>query len=249
VVAGILVQQAARAVEARAEAAAEVRAAREHAEAKVAGQQRRITQITEHRAALVAALAAARNRTASLERARRQWVAEQRRQVAAEAAAAAAAAAAARRAQRTTTVSTAPAAPEPSSPPAPPADGSAQGTVSGAQLAIAYARAQIGKPYEWAADGPDSFDCSGLTMMAWRQAGVYLDHYSVFQYQKSQPVALGAMRPGDLVFFAADKSDSNTIYHMGMYIGSGQMIEAPYTWENVRISSIYRDSLFGAARP
>ena len=108
--------------------------------------------------------------------------------------------------------------------------------------------AQLGKPYEWGADGPSTYDCSGLVMRAWQQGGVSLPHYSVAQYAQSQPVALSDLRRGDLVFFASG-SDYQSIYHVGLYIGSGQMIEAPYTGENVRISSIWRSSLFGAARP
>ena len=136
-------------------------------------------------------------------------------------------------------------APDPT-PPAP--SGSSSGSASGAEAAIAFARDQIGKPYQWAADGPSTFDCSGLTMRAWQQAGVYLPHYSVAQYQQGEKVALGDLRRGDLVFFGSS-SDYHSIYHVGLYIGDGQMIEAPYTGENVRVSSIWRSSLFGAARP
>ena len=85
-------------------------------------------------------------------------------------------------------------------------------------------------------------------MRAWQAGGVYLPHYSVAQYQQGQKVGLGELRRGDLVFFASG-SDYHSIYHVGLYIGDGQMIEAPYTGENVRISSIWRSSLFGAARP
>ncbi len=138
-------------------------------------------------------------------------------------------------------------APEPSAP-NPPPSGSSSGSASGAEAAIDFAMAQMGKPYQWGADGPSSYDCSGLVMRAWQQGGVSLPHYSVEQYAQSQPVALSDLRRGDLVFFASG-SDYQSIYHVGLYIGSGQMIEAPYTGENVRISSIWRSSLFGAARP
>jgi cell wall-associated NlpC family hydrolase len=138
---------------------------------------------------------------------------------------------------------------EPAPPqPDPPTGGDSQGTAAGAQSAIAYARAQIGKPYQWGADGPSSFDCSGLTMRAWAQGGVSLPHYSVAQYAESEKVAITDVRPGDLVFFGSGP-DYHSIYHVGLYIGDGQMIEAPYTGEDVRISSIWRSSLFGAARP
>ena len=138
-------------------------------------------------------------------------------------------------------------APPPS--PSPPPAGSSEGTSSGAERAIDFARAQIGKPYQWAADGPSSYDCSGLTMRAWEQGGVYLPHYSVAQYEQSQQVSLTELRRGDLVFFASSPDDHRTIYHVGLYIGDGLMIEAPYTGEDVRVSSIWRSSLFGAARP
>jgi cell wall-associated NlpC family hydrolase len=139
-------------------------------------------------------------------------------------------------------------APSPSPAPSAPPDGSSQGTASGAQAAVAYARAQIGKPYQWAADGPSSFDCSGLTMRAWEQGGVALPHHSVSQYRQAQKVPVTGLQPGDLVFFASG-SDYRSIYHVGLFIGNGQMIEAPYTGEDVRIASIWRSSLFGAARP
>lgn len=118
-----------------------------------------------------------------------------------------------------------------------------------ARRAIDYARAQLGRPYEWAAAGPDTFDCSGLTMRAWAKAGVTLPHYSVAQYQQSWKVRLDEMIPGDLVFFGRDRNDPTSIYHVALYVGDGLMIEAPYTGSWVRVSSIFRASLFGAARP
>jgi len=127
--------------------------------------------------------------------------------------------------------------------------GSSAGTASGASAAIAYARDQIGKPYRWAASGPDAFDCSGLTMQAWARGGVSLPHYSVAQYEQGRKVAQSDLRKGDLVFFGSDPGNAGSIYHVGLYIGAGQMIEAPFTGEDVRVSSIYRDSYFGAARP
>ena len=127
--------------------------------------------------------------------------------------------------------------------------GSSAGTASGASAAIAYARDQIGKPYRWAATGPDAFDCSGLTMQAWARGGVSLPHYSVAQYEQGRKVAISELRRGDMVFFGSDPGNPGSIYHVGLYIGGGQMIEAPFTGEDVRVASIYRDSLFGAARP
>lgn len=127
--------------------------------------------------------------------------------------------------------------------------GQQRSTATGAKLAVEYARKQIGKPYLWAAAGPSRFDCSGLTMMGWREGGVGLAHWSVAQYAAGKKISLGQLRPGDLVFFSTDLSEYRAIVHVAMYIGGGQMIEAPYTGANVRISSINRKSLFGAVRP
>jgi peptidoglycan DL-endopeptidase CwlO len=124
---------------------------------------------------------------------------------------------------------------EPAGPP-PPVKG-------GASTAVAVAAQQIGKPYEWAAEGPDSFDCSGLTMYAWGKAGVSLVHSSGAQYQSLPHVSRAQLRPGDLVFFGSP------IHHVGIYEGGGVMINAPETGENVRRDSIARADYAGAARP
>ncbi|MQA04592.1 MAG: hypothetical protein GEV07_18385 [Streptosporangiales bacterium] len=123
------------------------------------------------------------------------------------------------------------------------------GNATGGVAAVQYAKAQIGKPYEWAADGPDTFDCSGLTMRAWQRGGVSLPHYSVAQWDQTSRVSLSNLRLGDLVFYADNTNDPSTIHHVGMYIGNGKMVEAPYTGAYVRISSIYRSDLIGAGRP
>ena len=128
-------------------------------------------------------------------------------------------------------------------------EGRQRGTKVGAAKSVAYARAQIGKPYLWAADGPASFDCSGLTMMAWRQSDVSLPHWSVAQYATGKKISLANIRPGYMVFFATDLTEYRSIHHVGLYIGNGQMIEAPFTGSFVRVSSINRASLFGASRP
>ena len=117
-------------------------------------------------------------------------------------------------------------------PPPPPATGVA--------AVLSYATAQLGKPYEWAADGPDTFDCSGLTMRAWEQAGVYLSHYTGAQWAETRRVAIADLMPGDLVFFG---STGETSHHVGLYVGNGQMIEAPYTGAVVRYAPIARSGL------
>jgi cell wall-associated NlpC family hydrolase len=112
---------------------------------------------------------------------------------------------------------------------------------------IAYAQQQLGKPYGWGAAGPDAFDCSGLTMRAWAQAGVYLSHYTGAQWGETVRVPISDLRPGDLVFYGTSGPES---HHVGLYVGGGQMIEAPHAGANVRYASIYRSDLLPyAGRP
>jgi peptidoglycan DL-endopeptidase CwlO len=117
-------------------------------------------------------------------------------------------------------------------------------TSSAARQAVAYAKAQLGKPYIWGAEGPRGFDCSGLTMMAWRSAGVSIPRVSGAQYGIGRHInSMSALEPGDLVFFGSP------IHHVGMYAGNGTMIEAPYTGASVRYHSINRPDYAGATRP
>jgi peptidoglycan DL-endopeptidase CwlO len=110
------------------------------------------------------------------------------------------------------------------------------GTTAGAKAAIQFARAQLGEPYLWAAAGPDAWDCSGLTMMAWRKGGVSLPHYSAAQYQQSRHISAAQLRPGDLAFWG---TSPNTIHHVALYIGNGQMIHAPRTGDVVKVAPLY----------
>ncbi|MER7932559.1 NlpC/P60 family protein [Streptomyces sp. NPDC093272] len=109
--------------------------------------------------------------------------------------------------------------------------GSAYGTK--AAKAIAFARAQIGKPYVWGATGPGSYDCSGLSQAAWKAAGVSLPRTTYDQVNAGTTVSLADARPGDLVFFYDD------VTHVGIYIGDGMMIHAPKPGAYVREESIY----------
>ena len=118
--------------------------------------------------------------------------------------------------------------------------GSIPAPSGGASAAIAYARAQIGKPYRYAGAGPDSFDCSGLTMMAWARGGVSMSHGSQAQWAAFPKVPIPDLQPGDLVFFG---SSGPSNHHVGLYIGGGTMIEAPHTGTFVRYSTIYRPDL------
>jgi cell wall-associated NlpC family hydrolase len=114
-------------------------------------------------------------------------------------------------------------------------------TSGGAGTAVRAALSQVGKGYRFAAAGPDYYDCSGLTMWAWAQAGVSLPHYSKAQYEQLPHVPLDALQPGDLVFFYSD------IHHVGIYIGGGQMVDAANPALGVRVAGI--GNAIGAARP
>jgi cell wall-associated NlpC family hydrolase len=131
-----------------------------------------------------------------------------------------------------TTTTTAPPTPPPPPPPS-----------TKAQIAVAYAYSQLGKPYAFATAGPDTFDCSGLTMAAWRAAGVSMPHYSGSQALLFPRVTFDQLRPGDLVFFYTD------LHHVGIYIGNGQMIHAPQTGDVVKIAPAWRTTFQWGVRP
>jgi cell wall-associated NlpC family hydrolase len=134
------------------------------------------------------------------------------------------------------------------SPAPPPVANPAPNQAVAVQRAIAYAKAQLGKPYLWAASGPTMFDCSGLTMRAWGAAGVALPHYSVAQFAQSTRVSMADARPGDLLFWSYDGTPG-AIHHVALYLGGGQFIEAPRTGLNVRYNSIYNWYPDFVARP
>ena len=107
---------------------------------------------------------------------------------------------------------------------------------------LAYACAQLGDPYRWAGDGPTTFDCSGLTLSAWRQAGVSLPHNAAMQAGYGTKVGKDALQPGDLVFFGSP------IHHVGIYIGGGAMLHAPQTGDVVKIAPMRWQDLITAVR-
>jgi cell wall-associated NlpC family hydrolase len=271
IVADTMRKQAASAEAAQAKAAAAAQAARAAAQAQADQAQAATAQIQHQQQALTVQLASLRKTSVALEKQRqdglaaaavaRAAAAEAARQarLAAERAKAARTAAARKAAQQAAARAAAEAArqraaaeaaeqaardaaqqnqpkpaPQPDNPPPPPS------TNGGVSAVIAYARAQIGKPYEWGGDGPNTFDCSGLTMRAWQRAGVGLSHYTGAQWDETSRVAISDLRAGDLVFFGSSGPNS---HHVGLYIGGGQMIEAPYTGANVRYASIYRSDL------
>jgi cell wall-associated NlpC family hydrolase len=136
-----------------------------------------------------------------------------------------------------------PAAPsQPSGPVAPPPSGGGGGGSGSAAAVVAYARAQVGKPYCYGGSGPGCFDCSGLTMMAWRQAGVSLPHSSASQYNVGRRISASELQPGDLIFYYSP------ISHVSVYIGGGQRISATHTGDYVRVQSL-GSSIVGYARP
>ena len=162
--------------------------------------------------------------------------------LAAEAAAAAAAAARAAR-QRAASAASAALAPAVSFPNSPAS--SQQGNI-----AADWALSQIGRPYQWGGAGPYTYDCSGLTMVAWTHAGVALLHYTGDQWVEGVHVPLDSLQRGDLLFYATNNADPATIHHVGIYIGGGDMVDAPYTGVDVRIDSIDAPGVpIGAVRP
>lgn len=115
-------------------------------------------------------------------------------------------------------------------------------TSPGAASAVRVALSQVGKPYVWGADGPNSFDCSGLMLYAWRAAGKSLPHSSRAQLSATRRVSIGQIRPGDLVFFGSP------IHHVGMYVGNGNMVEASRSGVPVRVRSVFRKDTVGVGR-
>jgi peptidoglycan DL-endopeptidase CwlO len=114
---------------------------------------------------------------------------------------------------------------------------------AGATAAVAYARAQLGKPYEYAATGPDTFDCSGLTMMAWAQAGVSMPHYSAAQGAMFPRVPDDQLSPGDLVIYYPDE------HHVAIYVGGGMTIAATQTGDFIKLQPVFRSGYQYTVRP
>jgi len=129
----------------------------------------------------------------------------------------------------------------PASPPAaaPPAPGGS----GGGAAAVRFALAQVGKPYCYGGAGPGCFDCSGLTMVAWAQAGVSLPHSSSAQFGVGRQVSAGELQPGDLIF------RYSPISHVSMYIGNGQQVSATHTGDYVKVQSASNPGVVGYARP
>jgi len=271
VVAGVLQRQAAQAQAQQLAAAQAAESARAQAQAMADTAQAQAAAIQRQQVQLVAQLATLRHTSVALagrrqagltaeaearaaaaakaeaeRRAREVARQEAARQEAARQEAARQAAARQQRQQRRTSQAPAPAPPAVTSPAPAPVDPPVRRS-GGVGAVIAFAQAQMGEPYVWGAEGPGSWDCSGLTMKAWQQAGVYLSHYTGFQWAETRHLPISARQPGDLIFYGVSGSAS---HHVGLYIGGDQMIEAPHTGANVRISTIWRsDIIMEVGRP
>jgi cell wall-associated NlpC family hydrolase len=121
-----------------------------------------------------------------------------------------------------------------------------------ARTAISFALAELGKPYLWGATGPNTYDCSGLMLRAFQAAGINLPRVSREQFAAGGHVPVRQAQPGDLLFYATDPRDPATIHHVALYMGDGQMVEAPYSGEAVRVRPVpwnYADLVPLATRP
>ena len=112
----------------------------------------------------------------------------------------------------------------------------------GVATALEWARHELGKPYVYGAAGPDAYDCSGLTQYVFAKGGIYLDHYTGSQWNVGRHVDRSELQPGDLVFFYSD------LHHVGIYVGNGQMIDAPHSGANVRQEGVWWGDYQGAVR-
>ncbi|MFI1395012.1 C40 family peptidase [Streptomyces sp. NPDC020681] len=111
------------------------------------------------------------------------------------------------------------------------------------ERALTYAAGQIGKPYVWGAEGPESYDCSGLTSQAWADAGLEIPRTSQEQWAELPKVPLRSLRPGDLVIYFPEAT------HVAIYLGDGMVIQAPRPGTSVKVSPIAANPLLGAVRP
>jgi len=155
------------------------------------------------------------------------------------------------------------AAPAAATTPAPPPDAAAQakiraqvtklaagltstpGTTTNpvAKQAVAFAKAQTGKPYKWGGAGPASYDCSGLVMASYLAAGITTPRVAADQYGTGASVPLDKAQAGDLLFYASDVAKPATIYHVAIYLGAGQVIDAPYTGAYVGTRALWTQNL------
>ncbi|HEY1619278.1 MAG TPA: bifunctional lytic transglycosylase/C40 family peptidase [Streptosporangiaceae bacterium] len=118
-----------------------------------------------------------------------------------------------------------------------------------AATAIAFALAQVGKPYQWGATGPSAYDCSGLVYAAYAAAGISIGR-TTFQWRQDGPrVPLTELRPGDLIFYPGSDGTRQNPGHVVMYLGGGQVVQAPRTGEDVQVDPLYLAGAVVATRP
>ena len=119
-------------------------------------------------------------------------------------------------------------------------------TPADAASALQFAAAQLGTPYRWGGTGPGGFDCSGLTQAAYRSAGISIPRVAQSQFDAGPTVESGDVQPGDLLFYGAS---ARSVEHVGIYVGAGEMIDAPHTGAVVREEPGDWDDFVGATRP
>ncbi len=117
-----------------------------------------------------------------------------------------------------------------------------------------FALAQQGKPYQWGAEGPDAYDCSGLTWLAWQHAGLSWERMSAagqwqWLHHRGRDVPATQLRPGDLLFYAGDPHDPASIHHVAMAIDGRRMVEAPQPGIPVRMVPVRWNGFYASARP
>ncbi|NEA37359.1 NlpC/P60 family protein [Streptomyces sp. SID13031] len=118
-----------------------------------------------------------------------------------------------------------------------------------ARVAVKFALSQVGKPYRWGAEGPAAFDCSGLTQQAYLHAGEAIPRTSREQARFGTQVAIDELLPGDLLFYAYDVHDLETVHHVTMYLGDGMVVHAPQSRDVVRVARMWLSKLAIAVRP
>lgn len=111
------------------------------------------------------------------------------------------------------------------------------------EKAVRYAVRQLGKPYVWGAEGPDAYDCSGLTSQAWEHAGTPIPRTSQAQWAGLKRVPLNELRPGDLVVYFPGAT------HVALYLGGGMVVQAPRPGARVKVSPLGSNPVLGAVRP
>ncbi|MEV6405918.1 C40 family peptidase [Streptomyces bobili] len=233
-------QEAAESLQTLTDSQNDLRTAKATVQKKLSSARALLSQLTAEEKARLAAIEERKRQEAARKAAE---LAEQQQKAAAEAAAAQQESSDASGSGSTGSTGTDTSSSSPSPSPSPSTDSS---YATKAEKALAFARAQIGKPYVWGATGPDSYDCSGLTQAAWKAAGVTLPRVTYDQVNAGTTVSLSSAQPGDLVFFYAD------VTHVGIYIGNGMMIHAPKPGTYVREESIYYDgesSIHSVVRP